>query len=332
MFCPLNPNVWGGPNVKNSGLSRRQFLVQTSAAVAGAGALTSGSQGVAPSSHRRLPAAGSGLVDMKTLRSLHIWDGHCHMEGFEGRTPAERMQNMLRYADLMGVEGMSVFLGMEFTFHAGAAAMRRQNDDVMEAVKHSHGRAVGYAFMDPDYLDDCLDEINRCVRDGPLVGLKFEFDTPALANSPPLDRLMERATELEAVVMHHTYIKTTGNMLGESTPVELAELARRHPSARIVCGHTGATWELGIPPLRRLPNVYADLSGSDPTSGFTEMAVRELGAERITFGSDIGGRSFASQLAKVMGADIPRSALPLIMGENLRRLLRPICQAKGVEL
>ena len=269
---------------------------------------------------------------MKTLRSLHIWDGHCHMEGFEGRTPAERMQNMLRYADLMGVEGMSVFLGMEFTFHAGAAAMRRQNDDVMEAVKHSHGRAVGYAFMDPDYLDDCLDEINRCVRDGPLVGLKFEFDTPALANSPPLDRLMERATELEAVVMHHTYIKTTGNMLGESTPVELAELARRHPSARIVCGHTGATWELGIPPLRRLPNVYADLSGSDPTSGFTEMAVRELGAERITFGSDIGGRSFASQLAKVMGADIPRSALPLIMGENLRRLLRPICQAKGVEL
>jgi hypothetical protein len=328
--------------MKNQGISRRQFLhgASAGAAMAGvAGSRARASAGIVLSEagnsssfaqHFSSPAAG--LVDMNTLRSLHVWDGHCHMEGFEGRTPGERMENMLRYADRMGVEGMSVFLGMQFNFHAGAAAMRKQNDEVMEAVKHARGRAVGYAFMDPDYLEACLDEINRCVRDGPLVGLKFEFDTPALANSPPLDRLMERAGELQAVVMHHTYIKTTGNMVGESTPVELAELARRHPAVRIICGHTGATWELGIPPLRRVKNVYADLSGSDPTSGFTEMAVRELGAERITFGSDIGGRSFASQLAKVMGADIPPSALPLIMGENLRRLLRPICQAKGVQL
>jgi len=121
-------------------------------------------------------------------------------------------------------------------------------------------------------------------------------------------------------------------MVGESTPVELAELARRHPSVTIICGHTGATWELGIPPLRRLKNVYADLCGSDPTSGFTEMAVRELGADRVMYGSDIGGRSFASQLAKVMGANIPLSARPLIMGENLRRVLRPIFEAKGVQL
>ncbi len=38
------------------------------------------------------------------------------------------------------------------------------------------------------------------------------------------------------------------------------------------------------------------------------MAVRELGAERVIYGSDAGGRSFASQLAKVYGADVPDSA------------------------
>ena len=38
------------------------------------------------------------------------------------------------------------------------------------------------------------------------------------------------------------------------------------------------------------------------------MAVRELGAERVIYGSDAGGRSFATQLAKVHGADIPRNA------------------------
>jgi predicted TIM-barrel fold metal-dependent hydrolase len=62
----------------------------------------------------------------------------------------------------------------------------------------------------------------------------------------------------------------------------------------------------------------------------TEMAVRELGAERVLYGSDAGGRSFASQLAKVRGAAIPEPAKQLILGENLKRLLRPILTAKGV--
>jgi len=329
--------------VKNERLSRRQFLYRTSAGTAVAGVacrrefassntnlvVDGGSRSSAPSPPSASPAAG--LVDMNTLKSLRIWDGHCHLLSFEGSTPAERMQNILRYADRMGIEKMCMFLGMEFKFHAGPENMRKQNDEIMEALKHSHGRALGYAFMDPYYVDDCLDELNRCVRDGPLVGLKFEFDTPALANSPELDPIIARAGELKAVVLHHTYIKTTGNMLGESTPVELAELARRHPSVTIICGHTGATWELGIPPIRRLKNVYADLCGSDPTSGFTEMAVRELGADRVMYGSDIGGRGFASQLAKVLGANIPLSARPLIMGENLRRVLQAILKAKGVQ-
>jgi predicted TIM-barrel fold metal-dependent hydrolase len=59
------------------------------------------------------------------------------------------------------------------------------------------------------------------------------------------------------------------------------------------------------------------------------MAVRELGPERVVYGSDVGGRSFASQLAKVLGAEIPDSAKELVLGGNLRRLLTPILRSKG---
>jgi len=52
----------------------------------------------------------------------------------------------------------------------------------------------------------------------------------------------------------------------------------------------------------------------------------------VIYGSDVGGRSFASQLGKVMGADIPESAKRLILGENIRRLLTPILQMKGYRL
>ena len=121
-----------------------------------------------------------------------------------------------------------------------------------------------------------------------------------------------------------------GEEEGESTPMQLAAVSRRHPDVTIFCGHTGGTWELGIRAIRDVKNMYADLSGSDPVAGYTEMAVRELGAERVLYGSDIQGRSFASQIGKVTGADIPDSARHLILRENMRRAVQPILKAKGI--
>ena len=62
-----------------------------------------------------------------------------------------------------------------------------------------------------------------------------------------------------------------------------------------------------------------------------EMATRELGPERVIYASDIGGRSLASQLAKVHGADLSLEAKRQIFGGNLRRMMRPILRAKGIE-
>ena len=60
--------------------------------------------------------------------------------------------------------------------------------------------------------------------------------------------------------------------------------------------------------------------------------VRELGAARVIFGSDAGGRSYASQLAKVMSADLSDADRRLILGGNIERLLRPILADKGIKL
>ena len=135
---------------------------------------------------------------------------------------------------------------------------------------------------------------------------------------------------MNALVFQHTWMKTTGNHPGESTPMDLAELADRHPDVPIICGHTGGDWERGIRAIRELRNVSIGIGGSDPTSGFVEMGVRELGAERVLYGSDAGGRSFASQLAKVQGARISESDKQLILGENLKRMLGPILKRKAV--
>ena len=135
---------------------------------------------------------------------------------------------------------------------------------------------------------------------------------------------------MNAVIFQHTWFKVGGNYPGESTPLDLAALAKRHPDVPIICGHTGGDWERGIRAIRDCGNVSIGIAGSDPTNGFVEMAVRELGPERVIYGSDAGGRSFASQLSKVQGANIPESAKKLISGENLKRMLTPIFERKGI--
>jgi uncharacterized protein len=147
-----------------------------------------------------------------------------------------------------------------------------------------------------------------------------------------LDPIVEAATKLKAVIFQHTWVKTTGNEPGESVPADLVVLAERHPEATFICGHTGGDWEPSIRTIRPYKNIYTDLAGFDPTAGATEMAVRELGAERVLYGSDAGGRSFASQLGKVYGANISEHDRNLVFGENLKRLLMPILKEKGVRI
>ena len=259
-----------------------------------------------------------------------IWDAHTHLSGVPGATPEERLERLLEFADRMGIERLCVSMGMSWCYDPSPEDLRRQNDEVLRAVNRFPKRAFGFVYLSPKYVEASLAELDRCVRDGPMVGVKLWV--AQRCNTPELDPLVRRATELKAVILQHTYLKATGNLPGESTPTDLAELARRHPAATIICGHTGADWEIGIRAIRDCRNVYADLCGSDPTAGYTEMAVRELGAERVLYGSDAGGRSFASQLAKVLGAEIPDAAKRLILGENLKRLLMPILKLKGVKV
>jgi len=173
-----------------------------------------------------------------------------------------------------------------------------------------------------------MQELNRCVRDGPMVMIG-EIEADARCNIPEMDPIAEWAVANEVVILQHEWLNAGGNEPGESTPFDVVELAKRHPKLQIVCAHTGGNWELGIRAIREAKNVYAGIAGSDPTSGFVEMAVRELGASRVIFGSDVGGRSFASQIAKVEGANISETDKKLILSGNLRRLLTPMLGRKG---
>jgi uncharacterized protein len=275
-------------------------------------------------------AGCSAAAPAQAEASIAIWDNHCHISGMAGATATERIDALLRIADRVGVERLCLHLGR----HLGGEnpppeQFCSDNDFVLEAMRHAKNRVLGYVYLNPNYLDVSLKEFDRCVVDGPMVGIKLWVAKKCSAAE--LDPIVKRAAEQKAVIYQHTWLKVQGNQPGESTPMDVVELSRRHPGVKILCGHSGGDWERGIRMIRSSPNILLEIAGSDPTSGFVEMAVRELGAERVVFGSDVSGRSFSSQIAKVTGAQIPDAAKRLILRENLRGLLLPALKARGYE-
>ncbi|MCW5978371.1 MAG: amidohydrolase family protein [Bryobacteraceae bacterium] len=244
--------------------------------------------------------------------------------------PQARLSSLLKFADRLGIQRLVLSLGAPLLEDPPPDQLRDVNNQVLEALKSAPDRTVGMVYLNPNHLDFSLHEFDRCVRDGPMVGVKLWVARPSSA--PELDPIVERAAAAQAIVYQHSWFKRGGNLPGESTPFDVVELARRHPRANIICGHTGGDWERGIRAVRASPNVPICIAGSHPTAGFLEMAVEELGPERIVYGSDVPGRSFASQLGKVLGADIPGAAKTLILGGNLKRLLTPIMKAKGMRI
>lgn len=259
---------------------------------------------------------------------MEIWDGHCHFRTTYEGSPAERLEKMLAVADRMGVDKLCIYLGTTREYDPSPKQFRAANDEILEAVAARPDRVLGWVYLSLKHLDASLAELERCVANGSMVAIKLWVARNC--DTPEGDALAKRAAELKAPVFQHTWHKITGNLPGESTAVDLANLASRHPDTTFICGHTGGDWERGIRAIRPHNNIYADLAGGDPTAGFTEMAVRELGAERVLYGSDIPGRSFGSQLAKVHGARIGEAEKALIFGQNLKRLLAPILETKGV--
>ena len=276
---------------------------------------------------------------------MRIWDLHCHPDGdrVPGRTFQEKIENLLQISGRMGIERLCMFL------RVGETVSER---DVLEALKRYPDKLFGFVWLSlwKDTVQTNIDKLNRWIADGPMIGMKLA-GVDGVCSLPVYDPVFERAAELRAVIFVHAWFKTGAGLIypnagpvtevppvlpgglyttNESTPRDVAALASRRPATPLICGHAGGDWELGVRAVRDAKNVLVGISGSFPTRGMVEMAVRELGTERVIYGSDVPG--FSSQLSKVHGAAISDADKQLIFSGNLQRIMTPILNAKGISV
>ncbi len=274
-----------------------------------------------------------GLPSAQQLKSYRIWDSyftpaysHPGADGF-ARVVAD-IERSLAAIEKGQFEKLCYFphVGIGTTTDSDYEALARTSPDViLKPFERWPELLLGMIQLNPNSVQASLDALNRWLRDGPMLGVYFPGSGPGAITCTHRNMypVIERVADLGGVIMQHTWNKTDGKQgPGESTPEELAQLAARYPNQTFLCAHAGGEWEQGLLAVRNSPNVLIETSGFDATAGFIEMAVREVGAERIVFGSHLPSRSLGTELGKIIGANISEETKRKILGENYRKLLR----------
>ena len=273
-----------------------------------------------------------GLPSTEVLSGYRIWDSyftpsHSHpgRDGFSGLNAD--IERSIPAIDKGQFEKLCFFphVGIGTTNDPDFEKLiRSQPDLVLKPIERWPKLLLGMIQINPNNVPASLDALDRWLKDGPMLGVYFPGSGPGAMTCTHRNfhPLVERIAERRGVIMQHTWFKTGGKTgPGESTPSDLAELAAKFPEQKFLCAHAGGEWEQGIRAVRSSPNILVETSGFDATAGFIEMAVRELGADRIVFGSHLPSRSLGTELGKILGANITEQDKRLILGENYRKLL-----------
>lgn len=240
-----------------------------------------------------------------------IIDSHVHIgtgSFFHMQADAEAL---LAAADACGVDRIFVT-----ELNALFYNMTEGNDALGAILKRYPDRLIGYVSVPSPRLGQrAVDEVHRCYEKYGMRGLKIYSHPEASIAEPGTAPLLEAAAEYNMPILAHT------------TPAECDYLMERVPQCRLLMAHMGGhpyafgDWHRAIWVAKKHPNLLLDTASSQIDNGMIELAVAELGPEKILYGSDMPLLDPHTQKAKVTGAEISDQARQLILGGNVARIL-----------
>lgn len=215
----------------------------------------------------------------------------------------------------IGLTIVSPLLALHPRFQANAAV---GNQEAAQIVALTPGLKQ-YVVINPQQRETYA-QADEMLRQPQCVGIKLhpeEHGYPIREQAAPL---FEFAAERKAVVLTHS---SERNSLCE----DFVPWANRFPEVRLILAHIGCGWDGDVThqvraiQKSRNGNIFADTSSArSMMPNLIEWAVKEVGAERVLFGTDTPLYSTAMQRARIDHADLTEADKRLILRENAVKL------------
>ena len=305
-------------------INRRKFVSGSALSVAGL-MITEKLLGL-PVTDSPLSFSGSAAARpyhlMQDVMKYRKIDSHVHSDLYDG--PPE---NNIAFMDRLGIEKM--FISRPITSGEGTPKdFRQYNDLTLNAMKKYPGRLTGQFTVNVPYQKESLEEIQRRVDQG-MVGLKVY--TQVKINNPLFYPIIEKMINLKMIIHMHSHCQLglggyrmkydTGIRPNTSIPEDFADIAKRYPEAMFQYAHIGGggDYEYACKMFTNLRNIYVDTSGSNNPEGMVDFAVKQLGEDRVFFGSD---NCYYQSVGKILASDLTESQKKKVFFENYNNILK----------
>jgi predicted TIM-barrel fold metal-dependent hydrolase len=259
----------------------------------------------------------------KPLSNELVIDPHTHMVDREHQavsiTPMYNSDEdcIIKKMDLLGIDRIIT------SPWEGIMTSKGGNETTLKAHQKYGSRIEGYVTYNPNYPEDLDKAIEVFHEKQRFIGIKPYHPRHQISLlDERYDRWFEYGNQHNLIMLVH--VETP------EIPLRIDELAQKYPNMSFLLAHTGQSYDIArcnIAVAKERPNVYLEITYTALTYGIIEYMVREVGAEKVIYGSDIPMRDAAAQLAWVCYARITEEEKRKIIGGNIQKLMDRCYQA-----
>lgn len=203
-----------------------------------------------------------------------IIDIHCHYGSWSFAMDNFGIDKIKEYLDRFNI--------VKAIFSSSKAIVydfREGNRELVEFLK-ADNRLYGYLVLNPNYLEESIEEVNRYLDNEKIVGIKLH---PAYSRVSIDDErtmaIVEQFSDTRLIYLIHTW--------GIPMAIQLTKLARRFPNVRFIMGHTGGdVWFDCLDIVKPYPNIYVEPCSSYADRDKVRMSIDKVGLDRVLFGTD----------------------------------------------
>jgi predicted TIM-barrel fold metal-dependent hydrolase len=182
----------------------------------------------------------------------------------------------------------------------------------------------GFYWIKKERIEDDVEALEKNLHEG-IIGVKFHS---SFENLPVTDSIyspvMEFLNKEKSTLLLHCGRFKDGSRESTSSFLHGIDLAKKYPSIKIILAHMGGNdssiVRRAVDTAKSFPNVYFDTSGIS-TPYRVEYAAKNIGAERIIFGSDYPWCSFRGNYYNVVDSILTEKEKKLIFSDNFDKLI-----------
>ncbi|MFW5998864.1 MAG: amidohydrolase family protein [Halanaerobiaceae bacterium] len=199
------------------------------------------------------------------------------------------------------------------------------NEYVYKAMKNHQDRILGFGWADPNLgVEKAREESRKCIEEYGFYGVKlngaqnsFRIDDPEIS----LPVIEEIAKYGKCLAFH-----VGGDAVENTHPFRVAKIAEKYPQLDILAVHMGGAADPDLADaMIEFAGKYDNITliGSHVSAVKVLKAVKELGADRVCFGSDSPFNFMRVELAKyniLLEEEVTETEKKKIMGDNMVNL------------